>query len=109
MGRQEILWEKGNDVCVSKNTNDGSGPAIQVTDTFLENALVFNTDSDVELTKREKEILCLIVGGNTNKEIAKRLSRSERTVEFHRNRLMRKMAAHNSAQLVRRAIVLGVI
>jgi len=78
-------------------------------DTLLEKALIFNTDNSVELTKREGEILQLIVSGQTNKQIAKQLSRSERTIEFHRNRLMRKMAAHNAAELVRQAIGLGII
>jgi two-component system response regulator FixJ len=78
-------------------------------DSLLEKALIFNTDNSIELTKREGEILQLIVSGSTNKQIAKQLSRSERTVEFHRNRLMRKMAAHNAAELVRQAIGLGII
>jgi DNA-binding NarL/FixJ family response regulator len=78
-------------------------------DTLLESALVFSADNAIDLTRRESEILRLIVSGQTNKEIAKRLSRSERTVEFHRNRLMRKMAAHNAAELVRQAIGLGIV
>jgi len=78
-------------------------------DKLLENTLVFNTGSDVALTRREGEILRLIIGGQTNKQIARRLSRSERTVEFHRNRLMRKMAAHNAAELVKRSLVMGII
>jgi DNA-binding NarL/FixJ family response regulator len=75
----------------------------------IENALVFNVGGEVALTKRENEILRLIVGGRTNKQIARHLSRSERTVEYHRNRLMRKMAAHNAAELVRRALELSVV
>lgn len=79
-------------------------------DKLLEDTLVFSINNpDFELTKREGEILRLIVGGRTNKQIARQLSRSERTVEYHRNRLMRKMAAHNAAELVRRAIVMGVV
>jgi len=78
-------------------------------DKLLEDTLVFNTDNTVALTKREGDILRLIVAGRTNKQIAQQLSRSERTVEYHRNRLMRKMAAHNAAELVRRALVMGVI
>ena len=77
-------------------------------DKFLENALVFNAGSDVVLTNREGEILRLIIGGHTNKQIARRLSRSERTVEYHRNRLMRKLAAHNAAELVKRSLVMGI-
>ena len=86
---------------------DADKPAMA--DKLLENILVFNTGSALALTKREGEILRLIIGGHTNKQIARRLSRSERTVEFHRNRLMRKMAAHNAAELVRHAICMGVI
>jgi DNA-binding CsgD family transcriptional regulator len=79
-------------------------------DILLEDTLVFNIDNtDFELTKREGEILRLIVAGRTNKQIARQLSRSERTVEYHRNRLMRKMAAHNSAQLVRLALARGIV
>jgi DNA-binding NarL/FixJ family response regulator len=89
---------------------EGSCHAGLVADQLLENTLVFNTENgDIILTKRESEILSQIAAGLTNKQIAKRLSRSERTIEYHRNRLMRKLSAHNSAQLVRRAIVMGVI
>jgi DNA-binding CsgD family transcriptional regulator len=81
-----------------------------VGDELLENTLfISSSNSDFGLTKREGEILQLIVAGRTNKQIARQLSRSERTVEYHRNRLMRKMSAHNSAQLVRRAIAMGVV
>jgi len=95
-------------VCPSEPVLVGRG-CLPDADKLLENTLVFNTGSALALTKREEEILRLIIGGHTNKQIARRLSRSERTVEFHRNRLMRKMAAHNSAELVRHAIGMGVI
>ncbi len=79
-------------------------------DQLLENTLVFNTDNGhFALTRRESEILRQIAAGHTNKQIAKHLSRSERTIEYHRNRLMRKLSVHNSAQLVRRAILTGII
>ena len=81
-----------------------------VSDELLEKTLFISSNNgDFGLTKREGEILRLIVAGRTNKQIARQLSRSERTVEYHRNRLMRKMSAHNSAQLVRRAIAVGVV
>jgi DNA-binding CsgD family transcriptional regulator len=78
-------------------------------DGLIENTLIINTGSVAALTKRESEILRMIVGGRTNKQIARLLSRSERTVEYHRNRLMRKMAAHNTAELVRLAMVTGIV
>ena len=99
MNQQQTLLEEADQLCDTGHQHD----------TFLEKALIFNTDNAVELTRREGEILRLIVDGCTNKQIAKQLSRSERTVEFHRNRLMRKMASHNAAELVRQAIGLGII
>jgi DNA-binding CsgD family transcriptional regulator len=78
-------------------------------DKLLENTLIFDTGGDISLTKREGEILRLIVSGQTNKQIAQCLSRSERTIEFHRNRLMRKVGAHNAAELVKGAIGMGLI
>ncbi len=81
----------------------------QSEDGVLESALIFDLDKDIPLTRREGEILRLIVAGRTNKQIATRLSRSERTVEFHRNRLMRKIGAHNAAQLVKSALAMNLV
>ena len=61
------------------------------------------------LTKRETQILELIVAGNTNKKIAKSIYRTERTVEYHRNHLMKKLNAHSAADLVKKAITLGIV
>jgi DNA-binding CsgD family transcriptional regulator len=61
------------------------------------------------LTKREAEILKLIVRGNTNKKIAQKLYRVERTIEYHRNQIMRKLGARNVADLVKRAIAMGIV
>ncbi len=52
------------------------------------------------LTAREKEVLRLIISSYTNKEIAKLLNISYRTVDAHRSSLMKKMDAHNTATLV---------
>lgn len=52
------------------------------------------------LTKREWEVLHHIRSGNLNKEIAFNLGLSERTVEVHRARLMKKMAARSVADLL---------
>ena len=86
------------------DSSDGYNSGYIETDTFLENTL-----SNISmLTKREQEILSKIVAGHTNKEIALLISRSERTVEYHRNRLMKKLNAHNAANLVKRAILMGI-
>jgi two-component system, NarL family, nitrate/nitrite response regulator NarL len=56
------------------------------------------------LSRREEEILGLISGGKTNKEIAAVLKISVRTVETYRARLMRKLKARNAAELTRYAL-----
>jgi DNA-binding NarL/FixJ family response regulator len=56
------------------------------------------------ITKREREILKLIVEGYTSAEIAKSLYISTRTVETHRSNLMGKLNLKNTAALVRFAM-----
>ncbi|HET9960867.1 MAG TPA: response regulator transcription factor [Nitrospiraceae bacterium] len=61
------------------------------------------------LTPRQKEILRLVSQGNTNRDIARRLSISVRTVEVHRFNLMRRLKVRNVAQLLRQALQLGFL
>ena len=61
------------------------------------------------LSTREKEVLKLICEGNFNKEIAYLLRISIRTVEHHRNNIMRKCGVHELASLVKYAIGNGLI
>jgi len=58
------------------------------------------------LTPRERQVLDLVVAGETNKGVARRLAISERTVEIHRANVMHKMCAKNLADLVMMAAVL---
>lgn len=53
------------------------------------------------LTPRERAVLELVVGGLPNKEIARTLSLSEKTIEVHRAHVMQKMDAGSVAELVR--------
>jgi FixJ family two-component response regulator len=53
------------------------------------------------LTRREREIMDLVVTGKPNKVIAFELGVSQRTVEVHRARVMEKMQARSLADLVR--------
>ncbi len=61
------------------------------------------------LSAREKEILSLIAEGLYNKEIAARLNIGTRTVETHRERLMRKLKIHSAAGLTAYAVANGFV
>lgn len=61
------------------------------------------------VTRREKEILQLIVDEFTNQEIADKLFLSLRTVENHRNNLLQKLDVKNTAGLVKIAIQEGLV
>ena len=56
------------------------------------------------LTKREKEVMGLVVKGKANKDIAKQLGISIKTVEVHRANVMEKMAVCSVAELVRMSL-----
>ncbi len=62
-----------------------------------------------DLTNREREVLTWIAEGLCNKEIGCRLNIGTRTVETHRERLMRKLNIHNIAGLTRFAVAKGLI
>ena len=61
------------------------------------------------LTSREREVLQLIAEGNSNKEIAARLTLSVKTIEAHRTNLMAKLDIHDTASLTRFAIARGLV
>jgi len=60
------------------------------------------------LTKRENEILHLALQGLSNKEIAQKLEKSQRTIETHRFNLMKKLGTRNVAELHIKAKELGI-
>jgi two-component system, NarL family, nitrate/nitrite response regulator NarL len=62
-----------------------------------------------DLSPREKEVLVMIAEGCSNKEIGGRLQISVRTVETHRERIMRKLDVHTTAGLTRYALNKGLI
>ena len=64
---------------------------------------------DVRLTSREVEIVQLIAEGKSNKQSAAELGISIKTVEKHRQSLMKKLDIHDTAGLTRYAIAEGII
>ena len=59
---------------------------------------------EFNLTKREAEILRLIVDGKTNKQIADMANISVRTIETHRLNIMKKMKVNSASELIRLAM-----
>lgn len=68
-----------------------------------------NGDEPRELSKRELEVLSLIADGYTNAEIAEKLFTSKRTIETHRQNLLDKTKARNTATLIKYALQRGLI
>jgi DNA-binding NarL/FixJ family response regulator len=62
-----------------------------------------------ELTRREKEILQLVVKGLTSKQMAEHLRLSQRTVDHHRSNLLRKFNRKNSVEMVNYAVRNGFV
>ena len=65
--------------------------------------------SAAQLTPREREVLTQIAEGLSNKEVANLLGVGVRTVETHRERIMRKLDIHSVAGLTRFAIAKGYV
>lgn len=60
------------------------------------------------LTERERQVMAFAAQGQTNKEIARHLGISHRTVEIHRARAMHKMGARTPVELVALALACGL-
>ena len=65
--------------------------------------------SGADLTARELEVLKLIAEGMTNGEIADKLFTSKRTIETHRQNIIAKTQAKNTAALIKLAVGRGLI
>jgi DNA-binding NarL/FixJ family response regulator len=67
------------------------------------------TPSGADLTARELEVLKLIAEGLTNGEISDKLFTSKRTIETHRQNIIAKTQAKNTAALIKLAVSRGLI
>jgi len=63
----------------------------------------------VTLTKREIEVLSLVLEGKSSREVASILVCSKRTVDFHLTRIYEKLQVSNRVQAMRRAALLGLV
>ena len=62
-----------------------------------------------DLTAREREVFHLIIEGQSTKEIARRLDISAKTAENHRARVLSKLEARNTADVIRYAVRRGLL
>jgi len=76
---------------------------------YLQRVESGHAPADKELTPREQEVLTYIAEGYTNREIAEALVISVKTVDRHRENIMRKLNLHNRVELVKYAIEKGLI
>ena len=76
----------------------------EVTDTMMAGLMKKQAPGSPKLSRREKEVLELIVHEHTTQEIADKLCISLNTVESHRKNLLAKLGVRNSAGLVRVAM-----
>lgn len=79
---------------------------------FISELLIDNISNPNDFSKiseREREILQYVAQGLSTKAIAEKLGLSTRTVEAHRMKLMKKVKASNSAELIKKAIQNKVI
>lgn len=104
-----------------KNTDEEE--LLLAIDTVLKGKKYFNQDisqkminimslegvSPKKLSPKEMEILKLIAGGQTTKEIAQKLFISTRTVETHRNNMMKKLDVKNTPELINKAAQLNLL
>jgi DNA-binding NarL/FixJ family response regulator len=78
--------------------------AISMARNFVDGTSGAAGDDAIRLTQREVEVIQLIASGRSNKEAAAELGVSPRTVESHRNRIMKRLNFHSSSDLVRFAV-----
>jgi len=98
---------KGIEIVASGGSYFGPEVALLLRDAMADPR---SNDSGVNLlTKREREILQLIAGSHSTRDIATKLEISVKTAENHRTNLMRKLDLHDVASLTRYAINNGLI
>lgn len=86
---------------------------LTVVDDDFADAIVRHQRASVDLieplTAREREVLHLVTGGMTNKEIAARLGISDHTVKFHVNGILGKLGVDSRTEAVVQAARLGIV
>ncbi|SDG91364.1 response regulator transcription factor [Pelagibacterium luteolum] len=107
-GTVEAMRSGASDVFVKPVDNERFVRAVRETlrrDVHLNAASEGQRDVEIrgfaQLTPREREVLQLVTNGQSNKEAGRELGISPRTIEVHRARVMDKLGARNTADLIR--------
>lgn len=77
-------------------------------DFFVEGGIPAPLDPNLALSKREREVLPYLAGGQTARQIGDNLGISPRTIEFHRHNIMHKLGLKGHKELVRFCIRTGI-
>ncbi len=85
-----------------------SATLLPLVEAALKKADIVNPLAHKKLTAVEMKVLNLLVAGKSNKEIARLLNRSIRTVEDHRSHIMCKLGVENIVDLVKTATSRGL-
>jgi signal transduction histidine kinase/DNA-binding CsgD family transcriptional regulator len=88
---QNLVQQQGGRVGVESSLGQGA--------TFWFTLPTADYDSEVELTQREREVACLVARGCSNRQIARELIVSERTVDTHVSHILRKLELTSRAQI----------
>ena len=102
-------------ISVVKTRERCAAPATPLDDQVLAGIVLARADAELlkdkftQLTTREIEVLEGVANGSANKQIAADLGISTKTVDKHRQNLMKKLHIHNTAGLTRYAICVGFL
>ena len=81
-----------------------------ITEAFLAGYQPVSTTNPLQvLSPREREIVHLVIAGQSSKEIAQTLSLSPKTIDTYRSRIMDKLGVHDLCALGRKAQELGIV
>ncbi len=69
----------------------------------------FASSEETAFTPREIEIIQHLCDGNSAKEVGDKLNVSHRTIETHRNNILRKLGFSNTAELIKYAVKQGIV
>lgn len=86
-----------------------NGPASVDREDFSDFDALVPPENGSRLSRREKEVLSLVLAGATSREIAAQLFISPRTVENHRSNITRKLGMRNQVELLRYAAQFGLV